>query len=213
MINSDIRKLRRQYSDKPLSLSMVSENPFRQFSKWFDEVLKSDFLEPNAMSLSTVSLDGKPSSRMVLLKEFDERGFVFFTSYKSRKGTELNHNPSAALLFWWDKLERQVRIEGIVEKLTHEENQDYFKTRPYKSRIGAWASPQSSVIASREVIVKEFLKYLIKYKTNPPVPDFWGGYRLIPEVFEFWQGRPNRLHDRIRYRRLKNKWKIERLAP
>ncbi|MCX7877998.1 MAG: pyridoxamine 5'-phosphate oxidase, partial [Ignavibacteria bacterium] len=183
-LSEDIRDLRRQYSDKPLLLKNISENPYKQFSKWFDEVLKCDFLEPNAVALSTVSPDGKPSSRMVLLKDFDENGFVFFTNYKSRKANEIEANPYASLLFWWDKLERQVRIEGLIEKIPESESDEYFSSRPYKSRIGAWASPQSRVIGSRSEIVRNFMKYMLKYKTNPPRPPHWGGYRLIPYEFE-----------------------------
>jgi pyridoxamine 5'-phosphate oxidase len=211
--HEDISSLRRQYTKKSLSASSVSADPFKQFTKWFDEALKSGFLEPNGMTLATSTKDGIPSARVVLLKGYDEKGFVFYSNYKSRKGKELEANPNACLLFYWDKLERQIRIDGKVEKASKEESETYFKSRPFKSRVGAWASNQSSVIAGRTVIMKEFLKYLVKFGSNVPLPPTWGGYRLIPSAFEFWQGRPNRLHDRIRYCKLKSGWKIERLAP
>ncbi len=199
---------------KKLSESGVSSNPFNQFGLWFDEASKSGFIDSTAMSLSTASKDGKPSARMVLLKKFDESGFEFFTNYESRKGKDLKENPQACLLFYWDKLERQVRIEGRVEKVSKKESEDYFATRPFKSRLGAWASHQSTVIESRTVIIKEFVKYFMKYGSkNTPLPPYWGGYRLIPDAFEFWQGRTNRLHDRILYTKKKDNWEIKRLAP
>lgn len=213
MNEKEIQNLRRQYSKSTLSASAVSKDPFKQFEKWFNEVLKSGFLEPNAMTLATADKYGKPSCRIVLLKGFDDKGFTFFSNYKSKKGKEIDSNTYASLLFYWDKLERQVRIEGRAEKLTREESDKYFQTRPYKSRVGAWASKQSSVIESRTVIVKEFLRYVVKFRNHVPLPQDWGGYRIIPESFEFWQGRPNRLHDRVRYSKIKNGWKIERLAP
>jgi pyridoxamine 5'-phosphate oxidase len=210
---TDISKLHLQYKKKSLTETSIDKDPFKQFAKWFDQALKGDLLLPNAMALATAAKDGKPSVRMVLLKEFDEKGFVFFTNYASKKGKELENNPYASVLFYWESLERQVRIDGTVEKITKEESEDYFKTRPFKSRVGAWASKQSSVIESRSVIIKEFLKYLVKFGKNVPLPPVWGGYRLLPTSFEFWQGRPNRLHDRISYTKQKSGWKIERLAP
>jgi pyridoxamine 5'-phosphate oxidase len=213
MAEKEIQAIRRQYTKSSLTASSVNKNPYKQFAKWFSEVMKSGFLEPNAMTVATASPGGRPSARILLLKGFDERGFVFFSNYKSRKGKELEQNPYASLLFYWDRLERQVRIEGKIEKITKEESEAYFNTRPYKSRLGAWASDQSSVIGGRSVIIKEFLKYMLKFKTHVPLPEKWGGYRLIPDTFEFWQGRPNRLHDRIRYKKNKDGWKIERLAP
>ncbi len=213
MTEKEIQALRRQYSKSSLTSSGVNKDPYKQFAKWFNEVMKSGFLEPNAMTIATATPSGKPSARVVLLKGIDEKGFVFFSNYKSRKGRELEQNPNASLLFYWDKLERQVRIDGRVEKVSHEESEAYFNTRPYKSRVGAWASDQSSVIESRSVIIKEFLKYMLKFKTHVPLPDKWGGYRLVPDTFEFWQGRPNRLHDRISYKKIRAGWKIERLAP
>ena len=208
-----IQNLRRQYSKEKLSAKLVNKDPFAQFNKWFSDSLKCGFLDPNAMTVATVNKEGKPSARVVLLKNFDEKGFVFYTNYQSRKGKELELNPNACLLFYWDKLDRQIRIEGKIEKVSKEESEQYFSTRPYKSRLGAWASHQSSVIESRNTIVKEFIKYLLKFGKNVPLPDYWGGYRLVPCVFEFWQGRPNRLHDRVQYTLQKKIWKIERLAP
>jgi pyridoxamine 5'-phosphate oxidase len=208
-----IQNLRRQYSKEKLSAKLVNKDPFAQFNKWFSDSLKCGFLDPNAMTVATADKNGKPSARVVLLKGFDEKGFVFYTNYRSRKGKELEQNPFACLLFYWDKLDRQIRIEGKIEKVSKEESEQYFASRPYKSRLGAWASNQSSVIDSRNTIVKEFIKYLVKFGRNVPLPDYWGGYRLVPNVFEFWQGRPNRLHDRVQYTQQKKGWKIERLAP
>ena len=213
MDDKEIQNLRRQYSKSTLSASSVSKDPFKQFEKWFQDVLKSGFLEPNAMTLATATKAGKPSARIVLLKGIHDNGFVFYTNYKSKKGKEIEENPYGSLLFYWDKLERQIRIEGTIEKVSQKESEEYFNTRPYKSRVGAWASKQSSVIESRSAIVKEFLKYMMKFKNHVPLPDVWGGYRLIPDSFQFWQGRPNRLHDRVRYIKNKSGWKIERLAP
>ncbi len=213
MDDKEIQNLRRQYSKSTLSVSSVSKDPFKQFEKWFHDVLSSGFLEPNAMTLATASKTGKPSARVILLKGIHDNGFVFYTNYKSKKGKDIEENPYGCLLFYWDKLERQIRIEGKIEKVSQEESEKYFNTRPYKSRVGAWASKQSSVIESRSAIVKEFLKYMMKFKTHVPLPDVWGGYRLTPDAFEFWQGRPNRLHDRVSYKAVKTGWKIERLAP
>lgn len=170
--------------------------------------------EPSAAALATATRDGRPSARIVLLKNADERGLVFFTNYQSRKGRELTENPRAALLLFWDPLARQVRVEGPVEKIGAEESSAYFSTRPRLSRIGAWASPQSSVIASREFLEAEVTKFNSRFPGDDiPIPPFWGGYRLIPEQFEFWHGRENRLHDRIRYIRTPSGWLVERLAP
>jgi len=213
MDDKEIQNLRRQYSKSTLSVSSVSKDPFKQFEKWFQDVLNSGFLEPNAMTLATASKTGKPSARVVLLKGIHDGGFVFYTNYKSKKGKDIEENPYCCLLFYWDKLERQIRIEGKIEKVSQKESEEYFNTRPYKSRVGAWASKQSSVIESRSAIVKEFLKYMMKFKTHVPLPDVWGGYSLTPDTFEFWQGRPNRLHDRVRYTKNRSGWKIERLAP
>jgi pyridoxamine 5'-phosphate oxidase len=209
-----IQDLRRNYKLKSLDQKDVLENPFEQFSLWFEETLNSKLPEPNAMILATATKDGKPSVRALLLKGFDEKGFIFYTNYESRKGGELALNKNASILFFWPELERQIRLEGTVEKISLEESKKYFDTRPYKSRIGAWASNQSRVIESRFVIVKKFLKYFIKFHSMEiPLPPYWGGYILKPDSFEFWQGRANRLHDRVRYKIEDEKWKIERLSP
>lgn len=210
----DIQSLRRDYKLRTLSKTEVKTEPLEQFSIWFEEALNSQVPEPNAMILATVSEDCKPSVRTLLLKGFDQRGFIFYTNYKSRKGIELEKNPNASLLFFWPELERQIRIEGTVNKISREESEKYFVTRPYKSRIGAWASNQSEVIPNRLTIVKKFLYYLVKFHSKEiPLPEFWGGYVLNPISYEFWQGRTNRLHDRIRYRKENEQWIIERLSP
>lgn len=210
----DIQSLRRDYKLRTLSKTEVKTEPLEQFSIWFEEALNSQIPEPNAMILATVSEDCKPSVRTLLLKGFDQRGFIFYTNYKSRKGIELEKNPNASLLFFWPELERQIRIEGTVNKISREESEKYFATRPYKSRIGAWASNQSEVIPNRLTIVKKFLYYLAKFHSKEiPLPEFWGGYVLNPVSYEFWQGRANRLHDRIRYRKENGQWIIERLSP
>lgn len=214
MIKKSLADLRENYKLKSLGIDDVDLNPFKQFETWFNEVLDSEIPEPNAMVLATANKDCRPSARVLLLKGFDESGFVFYTNYESRKGKELYENKFASLLFFWVELERQIRIEGTVEKVTKEESEKYFKTRPYKSRLGAWASNQSEVIPGRITIIKKFLDYLVKFHSKDiPLPSYWGGYRLTPENFEFWQGRANRLHDRIRYRKEKENWIIERLSP
>ena len=209
-----IQDLRRNYKLKSLDQKDVLENPFEQFSMWFEEAMKSQLPEPNAMILATASKDGAPSVRALLLKGFDENGFIFYTNYESRKGKELTENNRASILFFWQELERQVRLEGTVSKISAEESKKYFDTRPYKSRLGAWASQQSTVIPNRFLIVKKFLKYFTKFHSRDiPLPPYWGGYILKPVNFEFWQGRANRLHDRVRYRLENNNWIIERLSP
>ncbi len=205
--------LRRDYSTRQFNESIAKDSPFEQFKLWFDEVSQTNILEPNAMILSTASKEGKPSSRVLLLKQFDENGFVFFTNYESRKGKELEENPYANLLFFWDVLERQVRIEGAVNKISKEESEEYFRTRPYKSRLGAWASKQSTPLKTRFTLIREVAKIMAKYPLDVPLPPYWGGYRLVPKQFEFWQGRPSRLHDRIQYSLEKNIWKKIRLYP
>ena len=191
----------------------VDKNPIKQFAKWYKTVLKSGLKEPTAMTLATASKGGVPSARTVLLKGYDEKGFLFFTNYGSRKGRELSENPFAELLFYWMDLRKQVRISGRVEKVSKEESEKYFKTRPLNSQIGAWASRQSKIIRDRKFLEEKYKEYSEKYKEDVPLPPFWGGFRLIPERFEFWQGRENRLHDRICYLKKNGEWEIMRLAP
>ncbi len=192
----------------------LDPNPFKQFAQWFEEAKKTDIAYPEAMSAATATADGRPSVRMVLMKGFDERGFCFFTNYESRKGAELMENPRVALLFYWEPYERQVRIEGAVEKMSEEESYAYFSSRPRGSRIGAWASAQSAMIENREELEAQVRKYERAFQGQEiQLPPFWGGYRCVPDSFEFWQGRLNRLHDRLSYIREEHGWKIIRLAP
>ena len=211
----DIAALRQNYTREVLSKSEASPDPIEQFGRWFEEAQNSEVPEPNAMTLATASSHGQPSARTVLLKEFDQRGFVFFTNYESRKAEELAENPKAALLFCWLELERQVRIEGLVERVNPEESRAYFQSRPKGSQIGAWASPQSKVIASRELLEVKIQELTNIYQDDAvlPLPPHWGGYRIRPERIEFWQGRESRLHDRILYSRSEGGWRLERLAP
>jgi pyridoxamine 5'-phosphate oxidase len=205
--------MRQNYLRNQLLESNIDKNPFVQFKLWFEEVAESDIIEPNAMTIATATKDGIPSVRVVLLKEFDETGFTFFTNYKSRKGKELEENPNAAILFWWGLFERQIRIEGKIERISREDSEAYFNVRPLKSRLGALSSNQSEIIENRQVLENKFSELEKKYGDNPPMPKNWGGYKLIPSKFEFWQGRRDRLHDRIIYERIKNDWKIYRLSP
>ena len=214
MTQIEIAALRENYTKGSLDVEDASSSPIEQFQIWFDEAVSSQLLEPNALLLSTVSNQGKPSARIVLLKGLDN-GFKFYTNYLSRKGTELIENPNACITFFWAELERQVRIEGLMEKVSAEESDEYFQSRPRGSQIGAWTSNQSMVIENREIL-EDREKYLIaKFGDNPiPRPPHWGGYRLVPTYIEFWQGRPSRLHDRIAYTSSENgEWKIERLSP
>lgn len=211
--NNDLRNMRLNYEQGQLLESNIESDPFLQFNKWFDLVLSANVIEPNAMTIATATKDGFPSARVVLLKGFDESGFIFFTNYGSRKGKELTDNPFASALFWWREFERQVRIEGKIEKVSRAESKKYFNLRPVKSRYGALASNQSERVESREVLEKRFAELEKQFGENPPTPEKWGGYKLIPNRFEFWQGRRDRLHDRICYEKDKDNWKIFRLQP
>ena len=214
-MHTNIADIRRDYSHKSLSENDVDTNAIKQFGKWWEEAVNSKIDEVNAMTLATASLDALPSARIVLLKEFNERGFVFFTNYESYKAQQLAENPKACLVFFWKELERQVRITGLIEKISGKQSDDYFQSRPESSRIGAWASPQSRVIEDRHWLDEKFNELVNKMEgTAIPRPTHWGGYIVKPVVIEFWQGRPSRLHDRIQYSLEENgEWKIERLAP
>ena len=210
---TDLASLRKSYERAELSEDASHADPVRQFAQWFDEARRSAVPEPNAMTLATVGSDLRPSTRVVLIKEFDARGIVWYTNYDSRKGCELAGNPFAALQFHWVELERVVRIEGRVEQVDAAESDAYYASRPLDSRIGAWASPQSQVIESRTVLVSAAAQYGARFLLNPPRPPHWGGFRLVPDRWEFWQGRKSRLHDRLRYRWDGGAWARERLAP
>lgn len=201
--------------EKHLEESDLDRSPFEQFDRWFKAALAANLPEPTAMTLATASRDAMPSARIVLLKDYDKRGFTFFTNYESVKGKELEENSRAALVFFWPQLERQIRISGTVSKVSREESEKYFRARPFGSRIGAWASHQSQVLRSREELDQRVEALTRQYEGKEvPLPPHWGGYRLAPEALEFWQGRPSRLHDRFRYTRVsKRDWKIERLSP
>lgn len=210
----EIADLRQDYRYQALLESEVDADPFRQFQIWFDQAVAAALPEPNAMTLATVTSDGKPAARMVLLKGCGPDGFIFYTNYRSRKGQELTQTPWAALVFWWAELERQVRIEGAVSLVSGAETEAYFHSRPRGSQIGAWASEQSQVICDRITLEDRLRTLEQQYQDQPiPRPPHWGGYRLKPDLIEFWQGRPNRLHDRLCYRRLEQQWQIERLSP
>jgi pyridoxamine 5'-phosphate oxidase len=210
---AELARLRKSYERAALDEAASEADPHVQFSRWMDEALQAQLPEPNAMTVATVGADGRPSTRIVLIKGFDPRGIVWYTNYDSRKGQEIAHHPWAALQFHWVELERVVRIEGAVERVSEAESDAYFASRPLDSRIGAWASPQSQVISGRGVLVANAARYAAQFALSPPRPAHWGGYRLLPDRWEFWQGRPSRLHDRLQYRLNEGRWQRERLAP
>ena len=215
MVSADLRKLREEYTRAGLHESEAHSNPVEQFRKWFDEALAANLHEPNAMVLATATSGGRPSARVVLLKGYDERGFVFYTNYEGRKGRELDENPHCSLVFYWGELERQVRIAGRASRLSEVDSDAYYASRPRGSQLGAWVSEQSRPIESRNVLEERMRELEEEYEGRGiPRPPFWGGYRVEPEAIEFWQGRENRLHDRLLYRRLDSGgWEMERLQP
>lgn len=208
-----INNLRREYSKSKIDEKSIKPDPFEQFKIWFDEAVDSKLLDANAMTLTTSTTNGKPSSRIVLLKRYGAEGFVFFTNYDSRKGVEIAENPQVSALFYWAELERQIRIEGKARKIPPESSYDYFKTRPRESRLGAWASKQSKPLTSRFKLVRSVMKYFVKFPFDVPLPPYWGGFAIIPSRFEFWQGRKSRLHDRFVYEPKNGRWEITRLYP
>ena len=213
MNTTSLADMRKNYQQAELLESSAAKHPLEQFTLWLNDALKAEIPEPNAMTLATVSSELRPSTRVVLIKGYDEQGIVWFTNYDSRKGRELAGNPFAALQFHWVELERVVRIEGRVEKISGKESDTYYHSRPLASRIGAWASPQSQTIASREWLQDELKNYADKFQQEPPRPPHWGGYRLVPDSWEFWQGGGARLHDRLRYIKQQDQWLMDRLAP
>ena len=213
MNTPSLADMRKNYQQAELLESNAAKHPLQQFTTWLNQALEAEIPEPNAMTLATVSSTLRPSTRVVLIKGYDEHGIVWFTNYDSRKGRELAGNPFAALQFHWVELERVVRIEGRVEKISGPESDTYYHSRPLGSRIGAWASPQSQTIASREWLQDELKNYADKFQQEPPRPPHWGGYRLVPDSWEFWQGGGARLHDRLKYTKQQDNWLMERLAP
>lgn len=212
--NINIEAIRTDYRLLELDEKQVDKNPLIQFSTWFEQAVQADLEEVNAMTLATVGANGTPSARIVLLKDLEDNGFIFYTNYESNKGRELAANPNASLVFFWPVLQRQVRINGLVEKVSTETAENYFQSRPIGSQFGAWASPQSQVITDRKVLEQNLQSVVDKYKDQTiPKPPHWGGYKVIPTLIEFWQGRASRLHDRILYTKVGEEWKIERLAP
>jgi pyridoxamine 5'-phosphate oxidase len=213
-IRPEVADLRRDYSLEALVEAHANPDPFGQFQQWFDAAVQAELPEPNAMTLATIDAAGFPAARIVLLKDFDASGFVLFTNYNSHKGQELSQNPKAALVFLWAELERQVRIQGTVEKISPEESDGYFYSRPHNSRLGAWASNQSEVIPNRDVLDRQLEALKAEYEGKEvPRPPHWGGFRIKPQTIEFWQGRTSRLHDRLRYRLNQGHWTIDRLSP
>lgn len=208
----ELNAIREDYNQRSLTKTDCADNPLTQFQQWLDDAISANAREPTAMHLATAE-NGKPSGRMVLLKELNEKGLVFFSNYHSRKGRQISENPQVALTFFWAELERQVRIEGTIQPLSNEESDRYFHSRPYPSRIGAWASEQSQIIASKQILLARAAKFAVQYPLNVPRPPHWGGYLVTPHYFEFWQGRPSRLHDRICYQKMANHWQKQRLAP
>jgi pyridoxamine 5'-phosphate oxidase len=214
MLQSQILKLRKEYSHASLEKTDVAKNPIEQFKSWFSQAMNSNIIEPYAMNISSVDSHGRPSSRIVLLRDVNESGFIFYTNYLSRKGKEIDARQFGAINFFWPELERQIRIEGKLEKVTTKVSDDYFALRPRGSQIGAWASPQSSKIENRGILEQNEKEFTEKFQDQPvPRPKNWGGYLLQPDYFEFWQGRENRLHDRISYEKNGDNWEISRLAP
>lgn len=210
----NLANLRKEYSSAELSESDVHKNPIEQFKFWFDQAIQAKVPEPNAMSLSTVSIENKPSSRVVLLKGYDNKGFVFFTNYESKKGQDIQNNPFVSLLFFWPELERQIRIDGIAEKISTKDSMSYFFSRPVNSQLGAWASTQSAIIQGRTILEKKWSELKDQFSGKEiPFPSFWGGYRVVPHTIEFWQGRKSRLHDRIQFVKNSTDWTIHRLSP